>query len=566
MLTVLIVAAAALVWRALDLQLHQKTFLQNQGDARHLRVVPLPSHRGSVVDRNGDPLAVSTPVDSVWVNPKELAASRDTWPALTAALEWDDDRLHRTIAGRIQREFVYLQRHARPALAARVTELKVPGVYLQREYRRYYPAGEVVGHVVGFTDVDDHGQEGLELAYDEWLSGEDGSKRVLRDRYGRVVEDIESIRTPQHGHDLQVTVDRRIQYLAYRALKAAVQHHGAKSGSVVVLDPSTGDVLAMVNQPAYNPNNRADRESQSYRNRAVTDVFEPGSTIKPFIVAAALESGRFRPDSPVDTTPGLLRVRNHTVHDLRNYGRIDVATVIKKSSNVGASKLALALAPQEVWALLNRAGFGTATGVGYPGESDGILTDFDRWSDVHRATLAYGYGLSVTPLQLARAYAAIANGGVLPPVTLNIDAPVERTETRVMSKETARRVRNMLESVVAPGGTGLRASVPGYRVAGKTGTVRKAAQGGYAEDRYTAVFAGLAPASSPRLVVVVTVDEPAGTEYYGGQVAAPVFAEVVGGALRLLGISPDDRSMRLRRVTLAARADWPAGSSARAVQ
>ena len=541
-----------LVWRAVDLQINHKEFLENQGKARHLRVVTIPANRGTILDRNGEPLAVSTPVESVWANPQELAGGRQDWPKLARLLGVDADRLHRLIAERMDREFVYLKRHVDPDVAAGALAVGLPGVYLQREYRRYYPAGEVAAHLVGFTDVDDGGQEGMELAFDDWLRGVPGSKRVVRDRLGRIVEDVESIQPARPGKALTISVDRRIQFLAYRNLLAAVQRHGAEAGSLVVLDVLSGDVLAMVNQPSYNPNNRKDRVSARYRNRAVTDVFEPGSTLKPFTVAAALESGRFTPHSTLDTTPGYLRVGRHTVRDHLNYGVIDLATVIKKSSNVGASRLALSLQPKKLWEMLTRVGFGQTTGSGFPGESPGILTHHRYWSEIQRATIAFGYGISVTPLQLAQAYAVLANDGLLRPVRYYPDERAAEAQ-RVMSRRAAWQLRRMLETVTEAGGTGVRARVAGYRVAGKTGTVHKSTAGGYAQDRYLAVFAGMAPASRPRLVVVVAIDEPKGKEYYGGHIAAPVFAEVMAGALRLLGVGPDDPEVMAGVVSLSAR-------------
>ncbi len=537
-LCVLGAAAAGLLWRALDLQLNHKEFLQTQGDARHLRVVRITATRGKILDRNGQPLAISTPVDSIWVNPRELAAERERWPVLIQRLGLDPDTLHRLIADRIDREFVYLRRHVEPRLAAEIASLHLAGVYRQREYRRYYPTGEVAAHVVGFTNVDDIGQEGLELAFDESLRGSDGSKRVVRDRFGQAVEDVEYIETPRDGSDLVLSIDRRIQYLAYRALKGAVKHNRARGGSIVLLDARTGEILAMANQPAYNPNNRAERAGDRYRNRAVTDVFEPGSTVKPFTVVSALESGRFQPTSPIDTAPGILKIGGHKVSDLRNFGRLDVSTVIKKSSNVGASKIALALPPKRLWQTLNAVGFGRPSGSIFPGESAGILTDYGQWSEFERATLSFGYGLSVTALQLAQAYGVIASGGLLYPVSFQ---KVERPQRprRVLSARAALEVRTMLEGVTEEDGTGARARISGYRVAGKTGTIRKSTAGGYSLDRYVAVFAGMAPASAPRLVAVVTIDEPGGEEYYGGHVAAPVFAQVLEAALRLRGVAPD---------------------------
>jgi len=556
-------AAVGLLWRALNLQWTHKAFLQTQGAARYLRVERITAHRGKILDRNAQPLAISTPVDSVWVNPGELATVRDRWPTLTQLLGLNPDQLHRLIADRIDREFVYLKRHVAPRIAEQVARLHVAGVYLQREYRRYYPTGEVAAHVVGFTNIDDVGQEGLELAYDGALSGVDGSKRVIRDRYGQTVEDVEYIKLPRNGADLTLSIDKRIQYLAYRALKTAVTRHSALGGSAVVLDARSGEVLAMANQPSYNPNNGADRVGERYRNRAVTDVFEPGSSVKPFTVVSALETGTYRPETRIDTRPGFLHVGRYKVSDLHNYGVIDVSTVIQKSSNVGASKIALSLAPEQLWQTLSSVGFGVATGSGFPGESAGILTDYGGWSKIERATLSFGYGLSVTPLQLAHAYTAIANGGLMPPVTFQKGAPLHGAR-RVLPASAALQVRAMLERVTSTGGTGRRARISGYRVAGKTGTVKKAAAGGYSDDKYIAVFAGMAPASAPRLVAVVTIDEPRGGQYYGGLVAAPGFAEIMAGSMRVLGIAPDDPGMIAGQVASLAPRPAAPGAQVRA--
>ncbi len=542
----LLVITGGLLWRAVDLQHTDKDFLIGQGDARHLRVEVISAHRGKILDRNGEPLAISTPVDSVWANPRELAAKPRRWRELATLLGLDLGQLERLLAQRGEREFVYLKRQVAPGLASKVEQAGVPGVYLQREYRRYYPLGEVAAHVVGFTNVDDVGQEGMELAFDERLRGVAGANRVLRDRLGRIVEEVESIRLPKAGGDLVLSLDRRIQYLAYRALLRAVKRNRARGGSVVVLAARTGEVLAMVNQPAYNPNNNSDRVSSRYRNRAVTDVFEPGSTIKPFTIAAALESGRFTAASTVDTRPGNLKIGKYTVRDPRDYGVIDLSTVIRKSSNVGAARVALALEPRELWQTLNRVGFGTGTGSGFPGEAQGVLTHYFDWGEVHRAALSFGYGLSVTALQLAQAYAVLANDGRYVRISFErVDQPVEGVP--VMGRATTQTLRKMLESVVGPEGTAKRAQVVGYRVGGKTGTVRKAVSGGYAEDRYRAVFAGMAPITRPRLVVVVVIDEPGGKEYYGGQVAAPVYAEIMTRAMRVLGVPPDDPSVIKRQ-------------------
>ena len=546
----LVAGFAVLGWRAVDLQVFDRGFLQKEADARHLRTVTLSAHRGMILDRNGEPLAVSTPVDSIWANPRELIPARVPLGRLATVLGMEHDELQRRLAARAGREFVYLRRHVDPAVAARVEALEIPGIYLQREYRRYYPDGEVIAHVVGFTNIDDQGQEGMELAYDDWLRGEPGAKRVIKDGLRDTIEDVELIRAPRPGRDLVLSIDRRLQYLAYRELKAAVRHHKARSGSVVLLDATTGEVLAMVNQPSFNPNNRKRKRPADMRNRAVTDVFEPGSTIKPFTVACGLELGKYRPDTRIETGPGWYQVGVNTIRDIHNYGTLDVTGVIRKSSNVGASKIALSLPRDAFWSLLDRVGFGTATASGFPGEAAGLLVNYRRWYPIEQATLAFGYGLSVTPLQLARAYGIFATDGVLYPSSLlRLERPP--AGERVVSARVARQVRRMLEEVVGPEGTAQKAAVPGYRVAGKTGTVRKSVGGGYAEDRYNAVFVGLAPASAPRLVALVMINEPDNGEYYGGAVAAPVFARVMTGALRLLNVAPDD--LRDGRETLRPR-------------
>ena len=472
---------------------------------------------------------------------------------LAEVLDVEADWLARRITSNLDREFVYLRRHLRPNDAARALSLGLPGVSTLREYRRYYPAGEVAGHVLGFTDIDDRGQEGLELAYDYWLSGETGAKRVLRDRLGRVVEDVELINAAQPGRTLASSLDLRVQYLAYRELKQAVLDSGALSGSVVILDVTNGEVLAMVNQPSYNPNDRAQLEVARYRNRAVTDIFEPGSSFKPLIVAAALESGRYGPDSIIDTSPGYLRVGGKILtEDYNNLGKIDITTMLAKSSSVGAGKLGLELEPEQLWAVLSSFGIGRLTDSGFPGESAGVLNHPRYWRPVGQATLAYGYGLSVTALQLAQAYSVIAADGIRRPISMLVQDEQVAGE-RVVSVDTARRLRSMLETVVSPAGTGQRAAIRNFRVAGKTGTAKKVGVGGYSDDRYVAVFAGLAPASDPKLVAVVVIDEPRGEDYYGGEVAAPVFSRIVSGALRLMAIPPD--ALAEPPLTIVARAE-----------
>jgi cell division protein FtsI (penicillin-binding protein 3) len=532
------VAASGLAWRAVDLQLVDHAFLQGQGNQRFMRVAEIAAHRGTVTDRHGEPLAVSTPVDSLWVNPKELALAADQIPRLAKALKRDKNELARRVTSNLERGFLYLVRHMQPADAAKIKALGIPGVYSIREYRRYYPSGEVAGHILGFTDVDDGGQEGLELAFDHWLAGEDGAKRVIQDNLGRTVQDVESIRAVRPGRDLTLSIDLRIQYLAYRELKAAIRENRAKSGSVVVLDVTTGEVLAMVNQPAYNPNDRDQLKPGGYRNRAATDILEPGSSIKPFVVAAALASGKYSERSVIDTSPGFYKVGIKIIEDKHNLGAINLSTILAKSSNVGMARVALALEPEQVYGTLSRLGFGQVTTSGYPGESAGLLAHYSHWRPIGIATLAYGYGLSVTPLQLAHAYATIGSNGVSRPISfLRVDQPV--AGERVFEDRVGRQLVHMLESVVTPEGTGMRASIPGYKVAGKTGTAWKSSAGGYSTDRYLAVFGGVAPATQPRLAAVVTVDEPSAGKFYGGDVAAPVFAGVVGGALRLLAVAPD---------------------------
>ncbi len=530
--------ATTLVARAVHLQVLDKDFLNKQADTRHLRTEKISAHRGTITDRNGEPLAISTPVDSIWANPKELASAVDRVPKLAEALGIDADLLIRRLTRSMDKEFIYLKRHLSPERAQDILALQLPGVSVQREYRRYYPAGEVTGHLIGFTDIDDEGQEGLELAFNHWLAGESGAKRVLKDRLGRSVENVESIRPPHHGKELRSSIDLRIQYLAYRALKAAIRSYDAASGSLVVLDVKTGEVLAIVNQPTYNPNDRAQYSAALYRNRAITDIFEPGSSIKPLIVAAALESGQYRPSSIIDTSPGYVTVGPKKIEDRRNLGRISLTTILARSSNVGVTKLAMSLAPDQLWSTMTNFGLGRMTASGFPGESAGLLTHYDHWQDISQATLAYGYGVSVTPLQLAQAYATLGNKGRMHPVSLiSIENPGDGEQ--VISSDTATAVKRMLEEVVRPGGTGTKASVSGYRIAGKTGTAWKSGVGGYSQDKYFSIFAGLAPASEPRLAAVVIIDEPGGELYYGSDVAAPVFSEIMAESLRLLAIPPD---------------------------
>jgi cell division protein FtsI (penicillin-binding protein 3) len=551
----LALGGVALLARAVYLQVIDQDFLARQGDARILREVKLSANRGMVLDRNGEPLAVSTPVDTVWADPRKLAQRPQDFARLAKALDRDPQWLARRVTSNLDREFVYLVRHMRPVDAAKVKALGIPGVDTLREYRRYYPHGEVTGHLLGFTNVDDVGQEGLELSFDQWLGGQPGAKRVMRDREGRTIEDIERIKAPRPGQDLRTSIDLRVQYLAYRALKQAVVENNAHGGSVVVLDIETGEVLAMVNQPAFNPNDREQYLPSRYRNRATNDFFEPGSSIKPFVVAAGMKTGRFHSDTLIETGPGTLRVGIKTVKDKHNLGTIDVRTVLEKSSNVGVVKIALTLKPQEMWATLHDLGFGAVTGSGFPGESAGILTGFEHWRSIGQATMSYGYGLSVTPLQLAQAYAVLGSNGVRRPVSLRrVDVPPEGEQ--VLDPAVARELVQMLESVVSEAGTARRAAVMGYRVSGKTGTAWKAANGGYNSTKYMAVFGGVVPASRPRLAAIVVVDEPSAGRFYGGDVAAPVFSEVMSGALRLLAIPPDDLQRVPATTLVQAQDPW----------
>lgn len=541
LLTIFLLVVVALLSRMFFLQLVQKDFHKEHGDARAVRVVEIPAHRGMITDRNGDPLAISTPVQSIWATPKKVLAQKGSTKIIAEVLGLQEAKLNKLLKERIGRDFVYLKRHADPEVVKTLHQHELSGVHFENEYRRYYPAAEVTGHIIGFNNVDDHGQEGLELAYDAWLSGKPGAKRVLKDRLGRIVEDIESIRPSQPGKHLPLSIDRRIQYLAYRELKAAVHKHKARGGSLVMLDAHTGEVMAMVGQPSYNPNNRSGLRSDRFRNRAVTDVFEPGSTLKPFTVIAGLNSGLYEVDTEIDTRPGYFKVGQHTVRDIHNYGLIDVATVISKSSNVGSSKIALSLEPSHIYETFKNFGFGQTTGSGFPGEASGVLTSYQAWSDVHLATLAFGYGISVTPLQLAHAYAVIAADGMSKPISfVKVEEDVEGHQ--VMDAKVAQDIRAMLETVVSVQGTGRRAGVKGYRIVGKTGTVHKSTQGGYSEDRYLSLFAGIAPASNPRFAMVVIIDEPGGGQYFGGQVAAPVFSNVMAGTLRITNTPLDDIS------------------------
>lgn len=534
-----VIAMTILIGRAVHLQHYEREFLQREGIARYQRVISTPAHRGMILDRNGEVLAISTPVDSVWANPRQLTHSVDQLNAVAQLLDLDRARLSQRLATHSDKEFVYLKRHIDPDLANQIISVGAAGINLQREYRRYYPMGEVNAQVLGFTDIDGLGQEGVERAFNPWLSGAAGKKLVIKDRLNRIIRELQNLKTSKPGKDLNLSLDQRVQYLAYRELKAAIQNHGAHSGSIVVLDPHTGEVLAMVNQPSFNPNNRLSFHPRMMRNRAVTDTFEPGSTIKPFVVAAAIANGSFSSESMVNTSPGWYMVRGHTIQDEHDYGRINLSNILVKSSNVGAAKVALSTPPEQIWDVFHRVGLGETTGSGFPGEAAGVLTHYTRWRTLDRAIMAFGYGLSVTPLQLAQAYAVLATDGLRPTIRFTVAGEPPR-KRRVLAADTSRQIRLMLEGVVSSEGTARLASVSGFRIAGKTGTVHKSELGGYAKDRYVSLFAGMAPASNPRLVAVVIIDEPSDGKYYGGTVAAPVFSRVMRGALRLLDITPDN--------------------------
>jgi len=532
--------AGGMVARAAYLQLVHNNFLREQGNERFLRVVEVPAHRGMMLDRNGEPLAVSSPVDSIWAEPSELLQQRDRWPTLAKTLKIPLEDLEEKLAGHEDRQFVYLRRHLAPSVAQQVLQLKIRGVHSKREYRRYYPDAEVTSHLLGFTDIDDAGQEGLEKAFDQQLQGIPGRKRVIQDRMGRIVEDVENVQAPQPGQPVTLSIDRRLQYLAYRALKTAVAENKASAGAAVIVDARTGEVLAMVSQPAGNPNNRAELHSELLRNRAITDVYEPGSTVKPFTAALGLESGKWSPGTRVSTSP--MMIGRYAVRDTHNYGVLDVTRIISKSSNVGVSKIALSMPAQKLWKLYQDLGFGSQTKAAtWDGEQPGVLRHFSKWGEIGHATHSFGYGFSVTILQLAEAYTVLASDGIRRPLTLlKREGPLGPDEQeRVLSASAVRQVRAMMEQVISEQGTGLKAEVPGYRVAGKTGTARKLSGGRYI-NRHVALFAGLVPASDPRLVMTVLIDDPKGGAYYGGTVAAPVFSKTMGAALRIMNITPDD--------------------------
>ena len=542
----MVLCVAAIAWKVSALHIVERDFLQRQGDARTIRTVPLVANRGLITDRNGEPLAVSTPVKSIWINPQEINEDFEAIATLAAELELNADVLANNIENNSSKEFLYVKRRLPPAEADRILERRINGVYGQQEYQRFYPQGEVAAYIVGFSNVDDIGQEGLELTYDEWLRGVPGRRQVIKDRRGHIIEELNTIQTAQPGKNLELSIDFRLQSLAYKELKEEFVTRRAKSASIVVLDVDTGEVLAMANQPSYNPHNKSNMTDFSVlRNRAITDMFEPGSTIKAFTIAAALESGVYTPDTVIETSPGWMMVGRDEVKDLFDYGTLTLSTVITKSSNIGSSKIALNIGPEPIRDVLERAGVGEVTGTGFPGERGGILPSPNRWSNIEIATLSYGYGLTTSALQLAHAYSVIADGGIKKPVSLvKLDqAAVDALpRERVLSQVITEQITEMLETVVdrKRGGSAVEARVPFYQVAGKTGTAHVVGEFGYEENLHNSLFVGLIPASDPKLVVVIIVNEPKGDEHYGGQVAAPVFSRVASGAMRILNIAPDD--------------------------
>ncbi len=558
--SVLGLCAVSLVARAAYVQLINNAFYQRQGEARFLREVPIPTSRGMITDRNGEPVAVSTPVASIWVNPKELLLHPERIGELAQALAISHEELTQRLAQKADKEFMYVRRRINPDQAQRVLDLKIPGVFSQREFRRYYPQGEALAHVLGFTNIDDQGQEGLELAFDEWLSGKPGAKKVIRDRKGAIVESIDLVRAAEPGRDLTLSIDRRIQFLAMRELRNAVTENKAAGGSVVVMDVATGEVLAMANLPTYNPNAVGSASPDTRRNRAVTDLVEPGSTMKPLTVAAALQAGVVTPDTVFDTNPGYMAVGRYTIRDVpRNNGVLTTTGVITRSSNVGSAKIAALMPDRTFYDTVRSFGYGQAPGSGFPGESAGVVPvpGNPNWYGSTKTTMSYGYGLNVTPLQMAQAFATLGNGGQLvSPTFIRGQSAAERTVRQVVDREVANQVVQMMQTVVTNGGA-KQAGILGYHVAGKTGTARKAGPGGYVRGRYNSLFAGLVPASNPRFATVIVINDPQGSSYYGGLVAAPVFHHVMEGALRLMDVPPDNID-----AWLAAQADGKLGHSA----
>ncbi|RON39399.1 penicillin-binding protein 2 [Pseudomonas caspiana] len=537
------VMVVAICWRIIDLQVVDRAFLKGQGDARSVRHIPIPAHRGLITDRNGEPLAVSTPVTTLWANAKEMQTAKEKWPALAAALGQDPKALAERLEAQANKEFIYLVRGLTPEQGQSVLDLKVPGVYGIEEFRRFYPAGEVTAHMVGFTDIDDHGREGVELAYDEWLAGVPGKRQVIKDRRGRLIKDVQVTKNAKAGKPLALSIDLRLQYLANRELRNAIIENGAKAGSLVIMDVKSGEILAMVNQPTYNPNNRRNLQPAMMRNRAMIDVFEPGSTMKAISMSAAIETGRWKPSDTVEVYPGTLQIGKYTIKDVsKSEGPVlDLTGILINSSNVGMSKVAFDIGGETIFRLAQKVGLGQDTGLGFPGERVGNLPNYREWRKAETATLSYGYGISVTAIQLVHAFSALANNGRLAPLTLiKTDKPAQTTQ--VLPEAVAKTMQGMLTQVIeAPRGV-FRAQVPAYHVAGKSGTARKTSVGakGYAENSYRSLFAGFGPMNDPRYAIVVVIDEPTKAGYFGGLVSAPVFSKVMSGTLRLMNITPDN--------------------------
>ena len=537
--------------RLFTLQILEHDFLEQEAGNRQIRTLEIPTVRGVIRDRHDALLAVSLPVNTLWANPREVEIDLTKLSTLANLIEVDVNSIVGKINENNNREFIYLKRHLPPEISAEVLRLGIPGIYSMREYKRFYPEGESIAHLVGFTNIDDHGQEGLELAYEFWLGSTPGRKQVLRDRFGRVIEDIRLITEPIEGNDLATTIDLRLQYIAYQELKKAVYEHNATSGSIIIVDVESGEILAIANQPYFNPNNRSTMNASDYRNRAVADVFEPGSAMKPFILAAAINSGTYDESSIIDTNPGNLYINGSLItEDPLNYGEIDFETILARSSNVGASLISLSLDSEYLYQTLTEFGFGKILGTGIPGEASGVLRPPENWVSVNQATMSYGYGLSVTTLQLAQAYSVLASGGLRRPLSI-IRSDAQLAGTRVISEESARQINLMLEQVVVIG-TGGNAAVENYRVGGKTGTAKKALRGSYSETNYVASFAGFAPISNPRFAIAVVIDDPKNGQYYGGSVAAPVFANVMSESLRMYGVEPDDIGINESNTLLAS--------------
>ena len=537
------VMVVAICWRIIDLQVVDRAFLKGQGDARSVRHIPIPAHRGLITDRNGEPLAVSTPVTTLWANAKEMQTAKEKWPALAAALGQDPKALAERLEAQANKEFIYLVRGLTPEQGQSVLDLKVPGVYGIEEFRRFYPAGEVTAHMVGFTDIDDHGREGVELAYDEWLAGVPGKRQVIKDRRGRLIKDVQVTKNAKAGKPLALSIDLRLQYLANRELRNAIIENGAKAGSLVIMDVKSGEILAMVNQPTYNPNNRRNLQPAMMRNRAMIDVFEPGSTMKAISMSAAIETGRWKPTDTVEVYPGTLQIGKYTIKDVsKSEGPVlDLTGILINSSNVGMSKVAFDIGGETIFRLAQKVGLGQDTGLGFPGERVGNLPNYREWRKAETATLSYGYGISVTAIQLVHAFSALANNGRLALLTLiKTDKPPQTTQ--VLPEAVAKTMQTMLQQVIeAPRGV-FRAQVPAYHVGGKSGTARKTSVGtkGYAENSYRSLFAGFGPMNDPRYAIVVVIDEPTKAGYFGGLVSAPVFSKVMSGTLRLMNITPDN--------------------------